>query len=344
MVNTSPTRPTASPKGSKRMGRTPRDVAKRTERGMRAVVRHEEDILGHIVTWDVAQPTVLREKLVAHAAAHGLTGFAPLPIRPKTGMRRALDTMNNRHLIRLLEDDAERTVYAMVRERITPGDETNLPDVDYNPDLLMVWWKEYGQDPDEALAFTDEAMGKKFRPVVKKYMAAHTGGDVSAMVRAVTRVMDAIALRRNGGVYFVPRGDVNDELLREVRAFLDDLEGDDPQGTYISTFAVPDEEQARDDMRLHVAADLKADIKRLADDIKEKEQTAKDAVNKQHPRSGVQPETVGKYLEQADALIAKASLYADLLTFNAKDINEMIERLRTRLGKLLAAEESAIFD
>lgn len=334
---TSPTRPAA------RTSTHPRDVARRAEAATQALTRGPENTLGAIVTWDIVQQTVLRERLMALAGAHGLVGFTPQPIRPKTGMRRALDEMDKRSLIRLLEDTDERTVYALVRETVTPGDSATLPDVTYDPDLLMVWWKRYGQDPDEALAFTNEALGRKFRPVVKKYMTAHTGGDVSAMIRAVTRSCAAISLRRNGGVYFVPRGEFNDQMLRQVRAFIDKLEDEDPQGSYISTFQVPDEEQAREDMRLHVAADLKADLKRLADDIKEKEQTAKDRVHKQHPRAGVQPETVSKYLEQADLLMTKAELYTDLLTFNAREIEEHIERLRVRLKKLLAADEEAIF-
>lgn len=305
-------------------------------------VNRDNRPLGAIVTWNLERALVSRDALLDLLAKRNLTLVAPLPIRPKTAMSRALKEMDHDHLVSMLSDNKKYTVYALINQQVTEGDEHTLPDVAYDTTLRMVWYKGLGNDPDDALAFDNEEIGERFRPVVARYMTSHTAGDVSSALLRVIKLSNGISLRSNGGVYFVPHTDLSSELLSSARALVEDIETLTHHGSFFSSFTIPDSDEHKNDMRAHVAQDLEADIKRLDDDIAEKEQTARQArikrqVNADSRASGVNADTVAKYLSVADALDAKASLYVDLLRFNADAVQARLESLRSRLARLIDA-------
>lgn len=325
-----------------------RDKAQLAEQLLHAGAEVSGGTLGQIVTWTVEPVLVDRVELRAVMDTLGLLSFLPPSIKPKTAMKRALDTIvaqtkarKDGVVVKRVTDNEEYALYVLKREfastsAIMPG----LPDIDWSTELQMVWYKTLGDDPERALAFSDEERGGRIRPWVRNYLDGHTAGDISLALVGMVRSLDGISMRGGGGVYFVPQSSSSDFYVPRARRLLAWLEkGFQATGSFLSAFEVPRREQTEADLARHFAADMRADLKRLADDIKEKEQTARRAATSQSSRAtGVSVETVGKYMLQADELAEKARFYADLLHLDAGAIEQEVTRLAERLERLKQVE------
>lgn len=322
----------------------PRDAMRAGARAQAAyeAVLHDDETLGAIVTWSVEGALIPARLLTRFAEDLHLATFRPLPIKPKTAMQRALQLLsggNGHQLIRRVADNDEYALYVVVDEAETDGAD-GLPDLAFTTGLKLCWYKQLGQDPYTALAVSDETQAERLRALVVRYMNSYVAGDVSGMVLRALRDVRAISLRAGGGVYFVPRTEQGSERLVACRQLLTLVdEGAFGGHAYLSRFLVPDDEAHRNDMRLHVAADLRADIKKLTDDLKELEARAKAAKLTPNPRAGIAPATVAKYLGLVETLAGKADLYADLLQMTASDVRGRLGDLTARMQRLLVSDE-----
>ncbi len=142
------------------------------------------------------------------------------------------------------------------------------------------------------------------------------------MVRRITDSLQATALRRAGGVYFVPKGKRDGLVrLREMVAGLPHL-GDRP---FVCAFGVPDLHETKAQMThaLHAGmldevAGLRADLRRLIAEGK-----------------NVRKDTVITRLAAFQGVRAKAQVYADLLGLRLDRMRAEIGELETQARRLL---------
>jgi hypothetical protein len=162
----------------------------------------------------------------------------------------------------------------------------------------------------------------ELQPYWREFKDLHVACDLSEMTRRIIDSLQATALRRAGGVYFVPKGK-RDELarLREMVAGLPHLE-DQP---FVCAFGVPDLHEAKAQMTqaLHAGmldevAGMRADLRRLIAE-----------------GTNVREDTVITRLAAFQGVRAKAQVYADLLGLRLDRMRAEIGELETQARRLL---------
>lgn len=151
---------------------------------------------GEIVTWNIRDAYVNREKLRAALDAAGLQDIHVKETEAATALRRAINQAVDDGMIRKIGEDEKRVSFAIVTEEASLG---------------TMQWKGKQREAvvldktTNELAFT--GVSKEAREVRERFehlsgvlLAAEVGG----IVVRVMREINAISLRDTGGVYFVP--------------------------------------------------------------------------------------------------------------------------------------------
>jgi len=167
-----------------------------------------------------------------------------------------------------------------------------------------------------------QQVAAELQPYWHEFKDLHVACDLSDMTRRIIDSLQATALRRAGGVYFVPKGK-RDELarLREMVAGLPHLE----EQPFVCAFGVPDLHEAKAQMTqaLHAGmldevAGLRADLRRLIAE-----------------GTNVREDTVITRLAAFQGVRAKAQIYADLLGLRLDRMRAEIGELETQAHRLL---------
>ncbi len=278
----------------------------------------------------------------------GFLEFLPDPPTPRKSLRRALQAWvvsraraaQARQVIAQQSnpDEARRTLIRVINRA---GSESIvfalvMEDVDYQAlglkyatDLRIQLHKKTGQ-----MICTTQTTGRiesyhksqrvaaELQPYWREFKDLHVACDLSEMVRRIINSLQATALRRAGGVYFVPKGK-RDELvrLREMVAGLPHLE-DEP---FVCAFGVPDLRETKTQMSqvLHAGmldeiGGLRADLRRLIAE-----------------GTNVREDTVITRLAAFQSVRAKAQVYADLLGLRLDKMRAEIGELETQARRLL---------
>lgn len=284
--------------------------------------------LGDLTAWSFpGSALITRPDLTNVLYACALDQFMPSPIKPKTAISRALREMNDDDLVRPVEHSDDYIIYALVRER-TVGAGTSAY-LAYATDLTVLWNKKVsaaGGGIDAALQYNSRTAHAAIHPLVRKYLNHYTARDLADICLRVVYAHQAVKLRKNGGFYFVPRH--HDEALANLRLFVAAF-----PGAHIGMIPCPPTAGEEDYIRFAVVESLASDLKKLTDDVREKEETARDAPGKQHG-TGVNLGTVRKYQHLAVGLREKVQLYVDLLQVNAQGLLSALATLDMRLEAL----------
>jgi hypothetical protein len=212
---------------------------------------------------------------------------------------------------------SEHIVFALVMEDV----DYRALGLNYATDLRIQLHKKPGQMICTTMTtgriesyHESQQVAAELQPYWREFKDLHVACDLSEMVRRIINSLQATALRRAGGVYFVPKGK-RDELvrLREMVAGLPHLE-DQP---FVCAFGVPDLQETKAQMTqvLHAGmldevASLRADLRRLIAE-----------------GTNIREDTVISRLAAFQGVRAKAQVYADLLGLR-------LDRMRTEIGEL----------
>ncbi len=151
------------------------------------------DAAGATVWWRL-QGEVAHSHLVGALRAAGVTGRDPAPCAPDTALRRAIGHLSGkRRLVRPLR----RGSWAIVTER------ENRDELDHNTDYT-VRLNQIGRISITGAASNDEI--DVITGHFNHYMDTLITNDVSAWLIEQAEAVNAVALRENGGIYFVPSG------------------------------------------------------------------------------------------------------------------------------------------
>ena len=305
-------------------------------------------VVGHTVLWRLHGLRVKHDQLKDALDRAGFLEFLPDPPTPRKSLRRALQAWvvtraraahaqqviaqqtnhdeAKRTLIRVINRaGSEHIVFALVMEDV----DYKALGLNYATDLRIQLHKKTGQ-----MICTTHTTGRiesyhesqqvaaELQPYWQEFKVLHVACDLSEMVRRIINSLQATALRRAGGVYFVPQGK-RDELvrLREMVAGLPHL-GDKP---FVCAFGVPDLQETKAQMTqvLHAGmldevASLRADLRRLIAE-----------------GTNVREDTVITRLAAFQGVRAKAQVYADLLGLRLDKMRAEIGELETQARRLL---------
>jgi hypothetical protein len=311
-------------------------------------------IVGYTVLWRLHGLRVKHDQVKDALDRAEFLQFLPDPPTPRKSLRRAMqawviDRAKAAHAQQVIAqqtnpEEAKRTLIRVINRA---GSEhivfaLVMEDVDYKAlglkyatDLRIQLHKKTGEmicttQTTGQIASYHESLqvAAELRPYWNEFKDLHIATDLSEMVRRIIDSLQATALRRSGGVYFVPQGKGNElTRLRQMVAGLPHR-GDQP---FVCAFGVPDLHETKTQMTqvLHASmldeiASLRADLRRLITE-----------------GTDVRESTVITRLAEFQSVRAKAQVYSDLLGLRLDKMRAEIEELETQARRLLMSGGSA---
>jgi hypothetical protein len=266
--------------------------------------------LGQTTFWTLRERHMPADAVQTAFERQGLSAHAPAAVHAKTALRRALRQQGG-DLIKKTRDDALDAAYALVDVPIDSTTGAAQPRTRFEATI---------NKQTEAVVCSDPSEESRLQQTTAAFRSVFLASDLSRALRGLVRVAQGTPLRPSGGVYFVPCQ--HRDLVTRMRAIVAELQ---PDGGYVSAFGVVDTAQARADMGRHAHEGLLEELQALADDLA----AIKDA------GEAVRARTLQRRLALYEELRAKASMYADLLTYNLDDVHAGIDKLAATVGDLL---------
>jgi hypothetical protein len=313
-------------------------------------------LIGYTVFWRLAGIRVSHSELDQALQATGFRSYLPDPPTPRVALRRALEcwlrekirpaTQSNwpdeesqdendgrkqRTLIRVINRaGSEHLVYALVAEDV---DFSRLG-LSYGTALRILLHKKTG-----AMICTTDAEGvidaqresqqvaDELAPYWRQYRDLFIARDLSQMMRQIIDGLNAVHLRRAGGVYFVPAS--GREPLVRLRQLIANIPQIAELEPFVCALGVPDAVETKRSLSKAVHAGLLDEIDSLQSDLR------RISENGDHLRE----KTITQRLLNYKRLKAKAEMYQDLLDMRQDQVRAGIVELECEARRLLTSTE-----
>ena len=170
-------------------------------------------LLGTIVTWRV--PTQVPFTTVRTALTEaGLDPDMMKELAPYYALCRALNEMKKGRVIRKLRKDDNKVFFQLTREHLDPMEATYRRETELSIDTQT-----------GVIGCSKERIRNKARELLEEHQANRTASDITYLLFRIykTHAADLIAIREQGGAYFVPNE--YSELVRQTRVLLDGIGG-----------------------------------------------------------------------------------------------------------------------
>jgi hypothetical protein len=314
-------------------------------------------LIGYTVFWRLAGIRVSHPDLERALLTTSFSDHLPDPPSPRVALRRALEAWvkdkqramqsahadplsdeeptedesasNQRTLIRVINRaGSEHLVYALIAEDVDFG----LLGLSYGTALRILLHKKTG-----AMICTTEAAGvidaqhesqrvaDELAPYWQQYRDLFIARDLSQMMRGIIDGMNAIPLRRAGGVYFVPHKER--EPLMRLRSLLTDIPQLPELPPFVCALGVPDALETRRSLAKAVHAGLLDEIGSLRGDLE----------RLMAGGERVREKTIAQRLSLYQRLRAKAGMYQELLGMQQDQVRAAIRELEAEARQLLTA-------
>lgn len=251
-------------------------------------------ICGLNLVWNTRNVRVTREDLEAALRHHGLEAYLPEPVSARLGLRRALDAWlrqemregarsvmqtelgegsagcdakesETRSLVRAINNrQSDFVVYAVVAEHVDLGAYglsygTRLRvKLEKETKRLTVTTEERGEITDER---ENPTLVRAILPYWKGFRSLYLSPDLTGMIRRMIADLDSVAVRREGGVYFVPAH--AEPRVRTIQGMLAEINtgcrGQDDDGAHLTALLVTDEVRARRELARRAHRDRRRD-------------------------------------------------------------------------------------
>jgi hypothetical protein len=252
-------------------------------------------LVGYTVFWRLTGIRVSHPDLEQALKATGFEKYLPDPPTPRVALRRALaewiktkqqiarslqlqqndeehegnDGVRRRTLIRVINRaGSEHLVYALVAEDV----DFSVLGLSYGTALRILLHKKTGEmicttDAEGVIDAQRESrrVTDELAPYWQQYRDLFISRDLSQMMREIVNGMNAVSLRREGGLYFVPASE-RDSLhrLRQLIAGIPQVVEHDP---FVCALGVPDAVEAKRSLSKAVHAGLLDEISSLQTDL-----------------------------------------------------------------------------
>ena len=318
------------------------------------------DFLGYVVNWRLMNIRVEEADLKTALDRAGFSNHLPALPTPRKALRRALeawiaertqqhtgtpqplpsaasdeDDENQKEttLIRVINKaGAEHLVFGIVSENV----DFNKLGLSYGTQLRILLHKKTGEivcttDADGVITAQNESsqVTNEIIPYYNEFRRLFFTDDLSKMVHAIVTSMNAVSLRREGGVYFVPYAERHQiELAKELIASLPTTAFYKP---YLLAIPVINSEVAKADVALAIHHGFLDELKALASDL--------DRFAEAEPGS-VRSETISNRLLQYQFVKEKVGMYATLLSMQQDDIVRGLEALTHKAKEIVLGKPS----
>ena len=314
------------------------------------------DLLGYVVNWRLMNIRIQEPDLKTALERAGFSNHLPALPTPRKALRRALeawiaertqqqtgtppqpvttnasdeDDENQKEttLIRVINKaGAEHLVFGIVSENV----DFNKLGLSYGTQLRILLHKKTGEilcttEADGVISAQNEStqVTTEIIPYYNEFRHLYFTDDLSKMVHAIVTSMNAVSLRKEGGVYFVPQAERHQiELAKELIASLPTSAVHQP---YLLAIPVINSEGAKADVALAIHHGFLDELKALAADL--------DRFAQAEPGS-VRSETISNRLVQYQYVKEKVGMYATLLSMQQDDIVRGLETLTNKAKEIV---------
>ena len=323
------------------------------------------EFLGYVVNWRLMNIRVQEADLKLALDRAGFSKHLPTLPTPRKALRRALeawiaertqqqsgtrqtittaaasddDDENQKEstLIRVINKaGAEHLVFGLVSENV----DFNKLGLSYGTQLRILLHKKTGEilcttDADGVISAQNEStqVTAAITPYFNEFRHLYFTDDLSKMVHAIVTSMNAVSLRKEGGVYFVPHAERRQiELAKELIASLPTTGADKP---YLLAIPVINNEVAKADVALAIHHGFLDELRSMASDL--------DRFAQAQPGT-VRSETISNRLLQYKYVKEKVGMYATLLSMQKDDIVNGLESLARKAQEIVLGKPPAATD
>ena len=319
------------------------------------------EFLGYVVNWRLMNIRVQEADLKIALERAGFSNYLPSLPTPRKALRRALeawiaertqqqsgtrqtiataasddDDENEKEstLIRVINKaGAEHLVFGLVSENVN----FNKLGLSYGTQLRILLHKKTGEilcttDADGVISAQNEStqVTAAITPYFNEFRHLYFTDDLSKMVHSIVTSMNAVSLRKEGGVYFVPHAERRQiELAKELIASLPTIGADNP---YLLAIPVINNEVAKADVALAIHHGFLDELRSMASDL--------DRFAQAEPGT-VRSETISNRLLQYKYVKEKVGMYATLLSMQKDDIVNGLESLTRKAQEIVLGKPPA---
>ncbi len=313
-------------------------------------------LVGYTVFWRLAGIRVSHPDLERALQTAGFDQYLPDPPTPRVALRRALaewirvkqqiarnlqlqqddeeqeenDGGRQRTLIRVINRaGSEHLVYALVAEDV----DFSVLGLSYGTALRILLHKKTGEmicttDAEGVIDAQRESqqVTDELRPYWRQYRDLFIARDLSEMMREIIDGLNAVSLRRAGGVYFVPA--TERDLLVRLRELIADIPQIAELDPFVCALGVPDAAETKRSLAKAVHAGLLDEINSLQTDLGRLSEAG----------DRLREKTIAQRLVTNKRLKAKAEMYEDLLGMRQDQMRAAIGNLEREARNLLTAD------
>src|SRR5215510_8756441 len=317
-------------------------------------------LVGFTVLWRLAGIRVGHLDLEQALQATGFEKYLPDPPTPRVALRRALaewikakqqiarslqrqkddeeDEANGgvrrRTLIRVINRaGSEHLVYALVAEDI----DFSLLGLSYGTALRILLHKKTGEmicttDAEGVIDAQRESrrVTDELAPYWQQYRDLFISRDLSQMMREIVNGMNAVSLRREGVLYFVPAGE-RDGLFR-LRQLIADIPQVAELDPFVCALGVPDAVEAKRGLSKAVHAGLLDELNSLQTDLGRLSESG----------DRLREKTIAHRLVIYKRLKAKAEMYQELIGMRQDEVRAGIAGLEREALNLLRGDDNPL--
>jgi hypothetical protein len=326
--------------------------------------------LGYTVIASLKGSEVQHDELAALLASLNLSRYLPALPEPRTSLRRAIrawlkeraasgaagwlddddeEDLKTKRLIR--EISAPRAPWltlALVEENIDLAELglsylTNLRVIyDRTTDILYLTTTPTGRDGATQTRLQDQALLASLEPLWEHYRTLHIAGDLARMVQDIIADMDASAMRRGGGVYFVPyaRRAALARLKHLIEVALPAAPGEENASSLVH-IPIIDRPTIKKQMARIAHKSFMAELTALQKDLERFIEQASTTTTKGKP-GRIKRESMLARLADYQAMKAKVGLYSEMLGMRQQEILRGLDQLQTTARTLLETAAAAL--
>lgn len=290
-----------------------------TKRSAVVISKKGGDRIGSYLWWGLREIEITRSRLARLFDEHKLSrDYMPPPIVGHAAFRKAVAAVKlgkSGVLVRFIKESPQEIIYGVVRENVDDAAE----DLNYKVKSKIVFRKR----TESVVLRGNHPIARDVKMLFEEYKDTYIHVDIRRwLVRMVNEHMDAVVLRLNGGVYFIP--DTHTKLLSRVRQVISDLPG---RSDFVVT-PIFDSTETTANLGPATHDALAEEIARINQEIEE--------FKVKLPRR----DTLKRRLEDFGKLKARAQLFSDMLRFTSEDLVEGIRDLDTIVEDLLGKAEA----
>lgn len=185
-------------------------------------------ILGYLCWWSIRNVDLTQEQFSEMLTDVGLDDSYARSHNYMSAFKRALKMMEEKRIIRVVEDNATVMLCQFTAERKVKGDSSNGgPSLEYDKEtILRIDKVTYRKEKDfaKALSQGDKAIREKVIEYFYREKVRYNSNDITRYVQKILRDRgDILPLRDQGNIYFVPSAYA--DLLEKVQKLVQRISG-----------------------------------------------------------------------------------------------------------------------